>query len=84
MANQVAGHGEDLELNLGNFLRRLGFPKAVKGWSLRSLQVRMIKTGRQIVCRAPQIVFQVAEVAVRRAIFAAVLERLSELRLAAG
>ena len=31
--------------NLGNFLRRLGLLKAVKDWSLRSLQVKLIKMG---------------------------------------
>mgnify|MGYP000684011339 CR=1 FL=1 len=31
--------------NLGNFLRRLCLPKAVKHWSLRSVQIKLIKIG---------------------------------------
>ena len=33
-------------INLGNFLRRLCLPKAVRHWSLRSVQVKLIKDGR--------------------------------------
>jgi hypothetical protein len=71
-----------LAYNLGNFLRRLGLPKAIKDWSLRSLQVKLIKIGGRIVRHARQIVFQLAEVAVSRELFAAILERISRLRLA--
>ena len=34
-----------LAYNLGNFLRRLALPKAIKNWSLRSVQVKLIKMG---------------------------------------
>jgi hypothetical protein len=73
-----------LACNLGNFLRRLGLPKAIKDWSLRSLQVKLIKMGGRIVRHARQIVFQLAEVAVSREMFAAILERISRLSLAPG
>jgi hypothetical protein len=73
-----------LAYNLGNFLHRLGLPKAVKNWSLRSLQVKLIKTGGRIVRHARNIVFQLAEVAVPRELFAAILERVTQLRLAPG
>ena len=73
-----------LAYNLGNFLRRLGLPKAIKDWSLRSLQVKLIKIGGRIVRHARQIVFQLAEVAVSRELFAAILERISRLRLTSG
>ena len=36
-----------LASSLENFLRRLGLPKAVKDWSLRSLQVKLIKMGAE-------------------------------------
>ena len=35
-----------LAYNLGNFLRRLCLPKAVKHWSLRSVQVKLDQDGR--------------------------------------
>ena len=84
VANQVRLHLFVLAYNLGNFLRRLGLPKTIKDWSLRSLQVKLIKMGGRIVRHARQIVFQLAEVAVPRELFAAILERVSRLRLAPG
>ena len=41
-------------------------PKAVKDWSLRTLQIKLIKMGGRIVHHARRIVFQLAEVAVPR------------------
>ncbi len=67
-----------------SFLRRLGLPKAVKDWSLRSLQVKLIKLGGRIVRHARRIVLQLSEVAVSRDLFAAILQRLIRLRLAPG
>jgi len=80
VANQVRLQLFILAYNLGNFLRRLGLPKAVKDWSFRSLQVKLIKIGGRIVRHARQIVFQLAEVAVPRELFAAILGRLVLLR----
>ena len=73
-----------LAYNLGNFLRRLGLPKAVKDWSLRSLQLKLIKIGGRIVRHARKVVFQLAEVAVPGEVFAAILERVSRLCFAPG
>ena len=64
---------------LGNFPRRLGLPKAIRDWSLRSLQVKLIKTGGRLVRHARRLVFQLAEVAVPRAVFQGVLERIGGL-----
>jgi len=83
-ANQVRLQLFILAYNLGNFLRRLCLPKAINDWSLRSVQVKLIKIGGRIVRHARQIVFQLAEVAVPRDLFAAILERISRLRLAPG
>ena len=52
VANQVRLQLFILAYNLGNFLRRLCLPKAIKDWSLRSLQVKLIKTGGRIVRHA--------------------------------
>ena len=73
-----------LAYNLGNFLRRLGLLKAVKDWSLCSLQVKLIKIGGRIVRHARRMVLQLAEVAVARELFAAILEQVTRLRLAQG
>jgi len=86
-AGQITGGYEELQLfilayNLGNFLRRLGLPKAIKDWSLRSLQLKLIKMGGRVVRHARRIVFQLAEVVVPRELFATILERLTRLGLA--
>ena len=52
VANQVRLQLFILAYNLGNFLRRLGLPKAVTDWSLRSLQVKLIKIGGRL-CAMP-------------------------------
>jgi hypothetical protein len=84
VANQVRLQLFILAYNLGNLLRRLGLPQAVKGWSLRSLQVKLIKMGGRIVRHARHIVFQLAEVGVSRDLFAAILGRIARLRPAPG
>jgi hypothetical protein len=45
VANQVRLQLFTLAYNLGNFVRRLTRPKAVTEWSLRSVQLKLIKTG---------------------------------------
>jgi len=83
-ANQARLQLFVLAYNLGNFLRRLCLPKAIKDWSLRSLQVKLIKIGGRIVSRARRFVFQLAEVTVSRDLFAAILERITRLSLSPG
>ena len=69
-----------LGYNLGNFLRRLALPRGLKHWSLRSLQVKLIKMGGRIVRHARHIISQLAEVAVSREVFALILDRINRLR----
>ena len=45
---------------------RLGLPKAIKNWSLRSVQVKLIKIGARLVCHPRRLVFQLVEVAAPR------------------
>ena len=84
VANQVRLSLFILAYNLGNFLRRLCLPKTVKHWSLRSLQVKLIKIGGRLVRHARRLVFQLAEVAVPREVFRQVLERIGGLHPAPG
>jgi hypothetical protein len=82
VANQVRLQLFIMACNLGNFRRRLGLPKSVEDWSLRSFQVKLIKTGCRTVYRARRIAFQLAQVAMPRDLFAAILERVTQLRMA--
>ncbi len=84
VANQVRLALFVLAYNLGNLLRRLALPKAIKDWSLRSVQVKLIKTGGRVVRHARRLIFHLADVAVPRDLFAVILERVSKLRLAPG
>jgi hypothetical protein len=64
VANQVRLALFVLAYNLGNFLRRLALPEAMKHWSLTSLQTQLIKTGGRLVQHARRLVFGLAEVLV--------------------
>ena len=81
MANQVRLELFVLAYNLGNFMRRLALPEAMKHWSLTSLQTRMLKTGGRLVRHARRLVFQLAEVLVSREMLGGILERIGRLRL---
>ncbi len=73
-----------LAYNLGNFLRRLALPRAVAHWSLRSLQAKLIKIGAKVVIHSRRIIFQMAEVAVPKMLFEAILKRIGELAPVTG
>jgi len=70
-----------LAYNLGNFLRRLALPQGVKHWSLTTLREKLVKIGAKVVAGARYIVFQMAEVAIPRGLFRAILERIHRLWL---
>ncbi len=65
-----------LAYNLGNFLRRLALPRSVKHWSLTTLREKLIKIGAKVVTHSRYVIFQMAEVAVPRELFAAILDRI--------
>ena len=70
-----------LAYNLGNFLRRLALPRKIKHWTLTTLREKLIKIGAKIVRHARYIPFQLAEVAVPRKLFEAILQKIAHLRL---
>ena len=79
VANRVRLSLFVLAYNLGNFLRRLCLPKAVKHWSLRSVQVKLIKMGGRLVRHSRRLIFQLSEVSVPRRLFQGVLDRIGRL-----
>src|SRR5262249_25751926 len=66
----------------GNFLRQLALPREVKHWSLTTLREKLIKIGAKVVRHAKAVAFQLDEVAVPRALFAAILARIGRVRAA--
>ena len=79
ISNQVRLALFVLAYNLGNFLRRFALPGEVSHWSLRSVQLKLIKIGARIVSHAHRTVFQMAEAAVPGEFFAEVLSRIRSL-----
>ena len=70
-----------LAYNIANFLRTLALPKEVEQWSLTTLREKLVKIGARIVRHGRYVVFQLAEVAVPRVLFAKILRRIDGLRL---
>jgi len=70
-----------LAYNLANFLRRLALPRDVKHWSLTTLREKLVKIGAKVTRHSKYVTFQLAEVAVTRRLFAAILNRIERLAL---
>jgi hypothetical protein len=78
--NQVRLQLFVLAYNLGNVLRQAVLPRSVRHWTLTTLREKLIKIGAKVVRHSRQMVFQMAEVAVPRELFRAILERIGRLR----
>jgi hypothetical protein len=79
-ANAVRLQLHALAYNLGNFMRTLAMPKTVERWSMTSLREKLIKIGAKVVSHGRYVTFQLAEVAVSRAMFAKILSLIARLR----
>jgi Transposase DDE domain group 1 len=69
-----------LAYDLRNFLRQLALPRSVRRWSMTTLRDGPIEIGAEVVHHARAVTFQLAEVAVPRVLFAAILDRIVPLR----
>ena len=58
----------------------MALPQDVQHWTLTTLREKLPKIGAKVVTHARYVIFQMAEVAVPRALFAAILERIQRLR----
>ena len=58
-------------------------PKTVKDWSLRTLKEKLVNIGAKVVRHSRYVIFQMAEVAVPRALFCEILYRIRQLTLRA-
>ena len=66
--------------NPANFLRTVALPEEIEHWSLTTLRGKLVKIGARSVRHGRCVVFQLAEVAVPRALFAEILRRVDQLR----
>jgi hypothetical protein len=71
-----------LAYNLANFLRQLAPSRSVRTWTLTTLREVLIKIGAKVDRHAKAVTFQLAELAVPRVSFAAILGRIGRLRAA--
>ena len=55
-------------------------PTKVAQWSRTTLREKLVKIGARIVRHSRYLIFQLAEVAVPHALFAAILRRIERLR----
>ncbi len=60
--------------------RTLASPTEVEHWSLTTLREKLVKIGSKVVRHGWYVTFQLAEVAVSRALFAQVLGLIANLR----
>src|SRR5262249_15364023 len=70
--------------NLANSLRDLALPRPVQTWTLTTPREKLIKIGAKDVRHAKVVTFQLAEVAVPRVLFAAILWRIGRRRAGCG
>jgi hypothetical protein len=62
--------------------RRFALPREISAWSLRSIQLKLVKIGAKVVSHARRTIFQLAEVAISEALFVKMLARIHGLRYA--
>ncbi len=55
-------------------------PKKIRDWSLRTLQVKLIKIGAKVVRHSRYVIFQMAEVMISRSLFYDILEHIHCLK----
>ena len=61
-------------------MRTLALPAEVEHWSLTTLRDKLIKIGAKVVRHGRYVTFQLAEVAVSRALFRKILRLIDDLR----
>jgi Transposase DDE domain group 1 len=79
-ANAVRLQLHALAYNLANLLRTPALPDEMERWSLSTLREKVVKIGAKIITHARSTVFQMAEVAVSRALFGRILEMIGAFR----
>ncbi len=70
--------------NLGNFTRTLALPEGIKHWSLRTIQLKLIKTGGRLIKHARYYCLLLAETTITEKIFSGLMRNISRLRPATG
>ncbi len=70
--------------DLGNFLRTLALPERIKHWSLRTIQLKMIKIGARLIKHARYYWLLLAETSITEKIFSGLMTNIKRLCPASG
>jgi hypothetical protein len=79
-SNEVRLQLHTLAYNLGNFLRTVALRREVEHWSLTTLREKLIKIGVKVMRHGRYVTFQLAEVAIPKALLAKILHLIAGLR----
>ena len=72
-----------LAYNLGSFFRKTALPNSVRHWTMTTLRKKVVKIGAKVVYPTRSLIFQMAEVAISKELFAAILGKIRRLRILA-
>jgi hypothetical protein len=65
--------------NLGNIFRTLALPEGIKDWSLRTIQLKLIKIGGRLIRHARYYYMLLAEVSIKECIWRGIMNKISRL-----
>jgi hypothetical protein len=65
--------------NLGNIFRTLALPGVIKDWSLRTIQLKLIKIGGRLIKHARYYYMLLAEVSIKEWIWRGIMNKISRL-----
>jgi len=65
--------------NLGNIFRTLALPGVIKDWSLRTIQLKLIKIGGRLIKHARYYYMLLAEVSINEGIWRGIMNKISRL-----
>ena len=84
MENEVRLKLFIMAYNLGNIFRTLVLPEEIKTWSLRTIQLKLIKTGGRLIKHARYYYMLLAEVSIKERLWRSMMRRISQLCPAPG
>ena len=70
--------------NLGNIFRTLALPEKIKSWSLRTIQVKLIKIGGRLIKHARYYYLLLAEATINEHLWKSIMQKISGLCPAPG
>jgi hypothetical protein len=70
--------------NLGNIFRTLALPEIIKSWSLRTIQLKLIKLGGRLIKHARYYYLLLAETTINEQLWKGIMQKINRLCPAPG